>query len=207
MKLGDMSLRAIVRLWVIGVVVFSSWGVVLVLLLNWAERTWPSDDRRIITEAELRPDRAHFRPLEGFLPPAARTGITYVPVYSTVYLGERKVKAGMAVTLSIRNTSSDRELLVHQVDYYDTAGKLVMRLADRPHAIPTMGTAEFFIDRQDPVGGPGANYVVAWSVPNDGIDPVIEALMIGRLSNTSISFVSRGSVISRGGVSEAQAGK
>ena len=38
MKLGDMSLRAIVRLWVIGVVVFSSWGVVLVLLLNWAER-------------------------------------------------------------------------------------------------------------------------------------------------------------------------
>src|SRR4051812_40536078 len=106
MKLGEMGLRAIVRLWVIGAVAFSSWGVVLVLVLNWAERTWPSDDRRIIAEAELRPDRAHFRPVEGFLQPAARTGITYVPVYSTVYLGERKVKAGMAVTLSIRNTSS-----------------------------------------------------------------------------------------------------
>jgi hypothetical protein len=55
-----------------------------------------------------------------------------------------------------------------------------------------MGTAEFFIDRRDPVGGPGANYLVEWAVPEGGSAPLIEAVMIGRSSNIGISFVSRG---------------
>jgi hypothetical protein len=206
MKLSQMSLGAIVRLWAIGVVVFGTWGVVLVLVMSWAERTWPSDDRRRIAEQELRPDRAHFRPVEGNPPPAARAGTTYGPVYSTVYLGDREVQAGLAVTLSVRNTSPDRELLVHRVDYHDTAGKLAMRLADGPHVVPAMATAEFFIDRRDPVGGPGANYIVEWSVPDGGTDPLIEAVMVGRSSRVGITFVSRGAVVGGGRAVGAAAG-
>jgi len=199
MKFGDMSLRTMARLAVAGIVIFGAWGVVMALVMRWAERTWPSGDRARVTEAELRPTRANFRPFEGEPPPAARTGSTYVPVYSTVYLGDREVQAGLAVTLSVRNTSPDRELVVYRVDYHDTAGKLAMRLADRPHAVPAMATAEFFIDRRDPVGGPGANYVVEWSVPEGGTDPLIEAVMVGRFSNIGITFTSRGSLIRGGG--------
>jgi hypothetical protein len=86
---------------------------------------------------------------------------------------------------------------VHRVEYYDTRGRLAMRLAEGPHAVPAMGTAEFFIDRRDPVGGPGANYLVDWAVPDGGSEPLIEAVMIGRLSNIGISFVSRGVPVSR----------
>jgi hypothetical protein len=72
MKLGDLNLGALVRLTAAGVVIFGIWGVVMALAMGWAERTWPSDDRRRVTEAELRPARANFRPVEGELPPAAR---------------------------------------------------------------------------------------------------------------------------------------
>jgi hypothetical protein len=199
MKLGDMNVRMLVRLTLAGMVIFSIWGVVMVLAMSWVERTWPSDERRQVAEAELRPARANFRPIEGELPAAARAGSTYVPVYSTVYLGNHEVQAGLAVTLSIRNTSSDRELVVRRVDYHDTAGNVVMRLADSPHAVPAMATAEFFIDRRDPVGGPGANYVVEWSVSEGGTDPLIEAVMVGRFGNTGITFTSRGSLIQSNG--------
>jgi hypothetical protein len=159
-KIGELKFGTILRLWAVGVVVFASWGAAMVLVLQWGERIWPSEDRRQIAEAELRPDLAHFRPLDGPPPAAARSGVTYVPVYSTLYIGDREVQAGLAVTLSLRNTSPDRELVVHRVGYYDTAGTLILRLADRPHVVPAMATAEFFIDRRDPAGGPGANYLV-----------------------------------------------
>lgn len=199
MKLGEMKPTKLIRLVGAGMLILGLWSVVTVLALSWAERTWPSDDRRRVTEAELRPARANFRPIEGELPASTRVGSTYVPVYSTVYLGDREIQAGLAVTLSVRNTSPNRELVVHRVDYHDTAGTLVAQLAERPHAVPAMATAEFFIDRRDPVGGPGANYVIEWSVPEVGTDPLIEAVMVGRFSNIGITFTSRGSLIQSGG--------
>jgi hypothetical protein len=192
MRIGKLGLGALARLVAAGVLAFGAWGVAMALLLHWLETRWPSEGRRQIAEAEQRPDRAHFRPIDGPVPPTAHGGTTYVPVYSTLYLGDREVQAGMAVTLSVRNTSPDRDLVVHRIDYYDTAGEVTLRLADRPHAVPAMATAEFLIDRDDPVGGTGANYLVAWSVPAGGTAPLIEAVMVGRLGSTSVSLVGRG---------------
>lgn len=58
-----------------------------------------------------------------------------------------------------------------------------------------MATAEFLIDRKDPIGGPGANYLVEWSIADGGTPPVIEAVMVGRFGSAGITLVSRGSVI------------
>jgi hypothetical protein len=199
MKLGNMTIGDLVRLCAVGVLLFGIWGLVIGVAMTWVEDTWPSDDRRHVSEAELRPDRLHFRPVEGSLPPAAQAGTIYVPVYSTVYLGHREVQAGMAVTLSIRNTSPNQELLVHRLDYYDTDGKVVTSLAERPHAVPAMATAEFFIDRRDPIGGSGANYLIEWSVPEGGTAPLVETIMVGRMGGTGITFVGRGVAV-QGGV-------
>jgi hypothetical protein len=192
MRLGKRGSGAPVGLWALGVLWLGACGIAMAVLLHWLEARWPAEGRREIAEAERRPDRAHFRPIEGPVPLAALEGTTYVPVYSTLYLGDHEVQAGMAVTLSVRNTSPDHELVVHRIEYYDTAGQVTRRLADRPHTIPAMATAEFLIDRDDPVGGPGANYLVAWSVPEGGMAPLIEAVIVGRLGSTSISLVGRG---------------
>ena len=192
MKRREQGSSAPVWLWAMGVLWLGACGIAMAVLLHWLETRWPTEGRREIAEAERRPDQAHFRPIEGAVPPAALEGTTYVPVYSTLYLGDREVQAGMAVTLSVRNTSPDRELVVHRIEYYDTAGEVTLRLADRPHAVPAMATAEFLIDRDDPVGGTGANYLVAWSVPAGGSAPLVEAVMVGRLGSMSISLVGRG---------------
>jgi hypothetical protein len=196
-KLGELGFGALARLLGMGALLFGAWGIAMAVLLHWLETRWPAEGQRQIAEAEQRPDRAHFRPIEGPVLPAAQAGTTYVPVYSTLYLGEHVVQAGMAVTLSVRNTSPDQELVVHRIDYYDTAGEVRLRLADRPHAIPAMATAEFLIDRDDPVGGTGANYLVAWSVPAGGTAPLIEAVMVGRMGNTSVSLIGRGATVER----------
>jgi hypothetical protein len=195
MKLGDLKLSTMLRFWAVGSLVFMTWGIAIVLLFQWLSPQWASENKRRLEEAELRPDHAHFRPIDGPPPPSARAGVTYVPVYSTLYLGDRELQAGLAVTLSLRNTSPAHELVVHRVGYYDTAGALTLRLADRPHAIPPMATAEFFIDRKDPVGGPGANYLVEWSIPEGGSDPLIEAVMVGRFGNAGITLVGRGMAV------------
>lgn len=192
MRFGELKAGALARLLVVGVLLFGAWGVLMAVTLHWLEARWPAEGQREIAAAQQRPDRAHFRPIDGPVPPAAQAGTTYVPVYSTLYLGEREVQAGMAVTLSVRNTSPDRELVVHRIDYHATDGRVAVRLADRPHAVPPMATAEFLIDADDPIGGPGANYLVAWSVPEGGSAPLIEAVMVGRVGDAGISLVGRG---------------
>lgn len=199
---GGLKLGTLLRLTAGGMVVFSLSGVAMVLAMHWAERTWPADERQSVTEAELQPERANFLPVGDAPPPAGRRGVTYVPVYSTVYLGNREVQAGLAVTLSLRNTSPEHALVVHRLDYYDTAGQRAKRLVEAPHAVPAMATAKFFIDRRDPIGGPGANYLVEWSVPEGGTAPVIEAIMVGRFGSAGISFGSRGVILRGAGPGE-----
>lgn len=195
MRKGEFRLRTLARLLATGILIFGMWGLGMVLIFHWLGLGDASENTRHLGEAELRPDRAHFRPVEGAAPLTDRASLTYVPVYSTLYMGDRQVQVGLAVTLSLRNTSPDHDLVVHRVDFYDTAGALTLRLADRPHVIPPMATAEFFIDRDDPIGGPGANYIVEWSKADGGTPPLIEAVMIGRRGYGGITLVSRGSVI------------
>lgn len=202
------GLATILRLTGLAIAVFGAWGVVVGLALHWANEHWPSEGQRRIAEAETRPSDRRFRPLNAASePPAGPTALTYVPVYSTLYLGEREVQAGLAVTLSVRNTLPDRDLVVHRIAYFGSDGTLLSRVADRPHAVPPMATAEFFIDRRDPAGGAGANYLVEWSLPPGGTEPLIEAVMVGRARGAGITVVGRGRVVRPQAANEASEGR
>ena len=186
---GRRSARADVVLGAIAVA-----GAALALML-WAMQ--PEDWTRRIAASERGADPAVFRPIDGAAPPpAGRGGTVYVPVYSTLYLGDGLVQAGLAVTLGLHNVSPTHDLVVRRIDYHDTSGRLLRRLVDRPHAIPPMATAEFRIDRDDPSGGSGANYLVEWAAPAGGSEPLVEAVMVGPAGRPGISLVSRGVPVS-----------
>ena len=102
------------------------------------------------------------------------------------------LQVGLSVTLGLHNVSPAHDLVVRRVDYHDTAGRLLRRLVDRPHAVPPMATAEFRIDRDDPSGGSGANYIVEWAAPSGGSEPLVQAVMVGPAGRLGISLVSRG---------------
>lgn len=127
-------------------------------------------------------------------PQPTKRGNVYVPVYSSIYLGlEQGVNViDLGVTVSVRNTSPHLPLVLHAVDYHDSAGQLVRQYLTTPGELAPLATVEFVVLRSDVRGGPGANFLVRWE-GQSGIDaPFMEAVMIGQFGNAGISFTSAG---------------
>ncbi|MCA9215919.1 MAG: DUF3124 domain-containing protein [Planctomycetales bacterium] len=121
--------------------------------------------------------------------------VVYVPAYSHVYHGEGKPYL-LTITLSVRNTSMESDIVVKSVRYFDTKGKEVKSYLAKPVLLPALGTTEVLIDREDASGGSGANFLVEWYANQPVTEPIIEAVMIDTSSQQGISFARRGSVIS-----------
>lgn len=119
----------------------------------------------------------------------------YVPVYSNVFAGPRKLPLQLAATLSIRNTDMAASFRVTAIDYYDTNGKLVRRHLERPTVVGPLATIYVHIEEKDTIGGFGANFIVRWQAAGVINAPIIECVMIGATSGQGISFVSPGQEI------------
>jgi hypothetical protein len=140
------------------------------------------------------------RPLDGFsasltdVPPQplSVTGSVYVPVYSSVSISQGRVRADFSATLSIHNVSRDKPLVLRQIAYFDTSGKLVQAYLDKPVALKPFATVEIFIPQNDVRGGTGANFVVDWGADGPIAEPIVEALMLGGIGNAQYAFISQG---------------
>jgi hypothetical protein len=116
----------------------------------------------------------------------------YIPGYSTIRILSGRGRIDLATTLSIHNTSRDKPLMLEQIDYHDTDGRLIHAYLDEPVALKPLGTIEIFVAREDRRAGAGANFVVDWAADGPISEPVIEAVMIGTQGNATYSFVSPG---------------
>ncbi len=126
----------------------------------------------------------------------AVTGQTvYVPVYSSIYHGDREREFNLAVTLSIRNTDTHNSMTLERVDYYDTAGKILKRYLGGKQALKPLESVQYLVRESDIKGGVGANFIVAWRSSKPVSAPVIESIMIGTGGQQGISFTSRGVVV------------
>ncbi|MDD2582667.1 MAG: DUF3124 domain-containing protein [Desulfuromonadaceae bacterium] len=119
----------------------------------------------------------------------------YVPVYSNVFTGPRRLPFQLATTLSIRNTDLSVSIRVTSIDYYDTKGKMVRRYLGRPLEVRPLASAFIHIEEKDVTGGFGANFIVRWNAGKVVNNPIIECVMIGATSGQGISFVSPGQEI------------
>lgn len=122
----------------------------------------------------------------------------YVPVYSNVFSGPRKLPFQLAATLSIRNTDLAASFRVTSIDYYDTNGRLVRRHLEKPLPVGPLASTYVHIEEKDVSGGFGANFIVRWEADRIINTPVIECVMIGATSGQGISFVSPGQEIREG---------
>jgi hypothetical protein len=121
----------------------------------------------------------------------------YVPIYSSLYLGQdiRKDVVQITATLSVRNVSPRHPIVIESAQYYDSHGRPVREHLPKPAELAALASVEFVVKEADTTGGPGANFLVKWSgVP--GVDePLIEAVMLGRSGSAGISFTSAGRVV------------
>jgi hypothetical protein len=120
--------------------------------------------------------------------------VVYVPVYSEIYRSEG-VPIQLTATLSIRNTSMETEMYVSTVNYYDSSGKHQKRYIERSILINPLESVEFFVPYSETKGGVGANFIVEWGAQEENIDPIIETIMIGDVSQIGISFIGKSKVI------------
>jgi hypothetical protein len=125
----------------------------------------------------------------------SKSQTVYVPVYSNVYTGPRRLPHQLAATLSVRNTDMNAAFKVTTIDYYDTNGKLVRRYLERPTVVGPLATMYVHIEEKDTSGGFGANFIVRWHSDTTINAPVIECVMIGATGGQGISFVSPGQEI------------
>ena len=114
----------------------------------------------------------------------------YVPVYSHVFSGPKRLSFPLATTLSIRNTDLSASLRVTAIDYHDTSGKLLRRYLGKTVPLAPLGSTYVHIEEKDVAGGFGANFIVRWEADRVINAPVVECIMIGATSGQGISFVS-----------------
>ena len=139
------------------------------------------------------------KPLKAPVPEGFIHRRVYVSVYSSIYLGleAEHFMVNLAATVSIRNVSETRPLILTHARYYDSAGKAVRDYLTAPAEIGPMATIEYLIKRDDIAGGPGANFVIEWAAPEGADEPIVEAVMIGQSGHAGFSFISQGKTIQR----------
>ncbi|MEZ4599848.1 MAG: DUF3124 domain-containing protein [Syntrophotaleaceae bacterium] len=116
----------------------------------------------------------------------------YVPVYSNVIAGPRKVPVHLSNTVIIRNTDIHNEIQILQADYYDTKGELIKKYFTQPVKLAPLQTEYLYLSDRDEKGGVGANFLIRWKAARDVNVPIIECVMVGGQVH---AFVSPSQVI------------
>lgn len=124
----------------------------------------------------------------------SRGQLVYLPCYSHIYLLDGR-PYNLAITLSLRNTSSKGKLVLQSVDYYSSAGSLIKSLASKEVELGPMAVAEFFVKEEDKSAGSGASFLVRWVSEHEISDPIVEAVMAGASGSLGVSFVTSGKVL------------
>lgn len=119
------------------------------------------------------------------------SGRVYVPSHSHIYTKDGTPQ-DLAVTLSIHNVSIERELVIDEVKYYGTSGKLLEEYLAKPIVLAPLQTVEYFVPIQDRRGGSGANFVVGWHADSPVVRPLVEAVMVHTQGPQGFAFVSTG---------------
>lgn len=121
----------------------------------------------------------------------------YVPIYSDIYSRSKQVRFYLTATLSIRNTSLSDSIYIEGIDYYDTDGNLIQEYLDKVLLLKPMQSIEYVIEKDDKVGGAGANFIVYWGADVSHLSPVFQGVMISTNGQQGVAFLTEGTSTSR----------
>lgn len=116
----------------------------------------------------------------------------YVPAYSSIFYGNNSSEFDLTVTLTVRNINISNSIIVNEISYFNTSGKLIKKYLDKQTLVKPLETLSFIVNESDTHGGVGANFIVKWSSAKVVKAPLVETIMIGAKGQQGISFSSRG---------------
>ena len=115
--------------------------------------------------------------------------LLYLPCYSQVYLLDGR-PYNLAITLSLRNTSTKEKLIISSVAYHNRNGELVKELCPKEVELAPLSVAEVFVHEEDKSGGSGASFLIRWCAEKPISAPVVEAAMVGSSGALGVSFLT-----------------
>ena len=118
----------------------------------------------------------------------------YVPAYSHVYHQEGNPYL-LTVTLNIRNTDVENEIVVTSARYFDSRGKELRSMLAKPLRLSPLAATEFVIERDDKAGGSGASFIVEWQAGTKVNQPIVETVMVDTSNSQGISFIASAVVL------------
>ena len=116
----------------------------------------------------------------------------YLPFYRTLYVEEDRAVNNLYATLSIHNTSSEHELVLDRLTYFDGAGEMISEPLSESHVLAPMASAEFYVGPQQPETAETAAAMVMWSGEASISPPLVEAIIVGKYGAKGFSVISRG---------------
>ncbi|MEM8528325.1 MAG: DUF3124 domain-containing protein [Bacteroidota bacterium] len=128
----------------------------------------------------------------------------YIPIYSDIYSESKDQRFYLTATLSIRNTSLTDSIFIGDIDYYDTEGAFVRHYIEKTLLLKPMQSIEYIIEKDDKVGGAGANFIVNWGANSKQVRPLFQGVMISTQGQQGISFLTEGVSISRKAENKAE---
>jgi len=134
-------------------------------------------------------------PARGAPTKRVRSQTLYVPAYSHIYIRDAQRSMNLATTLSIRNTSPDKPLVLSTIDYYDSNGDHVRAYVDTARVLGPLASTYVVVETDDIRGGVGANFILRWHAERPISPPVVETVMITGANTQGISFRSTARVL------------
>ncbi|QDS93985.1 hypothetical protein FF011L_27620 [Roseimaritima multifibrata] len=167
--------------------------VLLVIFIEFRFRSFesaiPYQEPNIRDDARMEIDVMPWHPVDGQR--------LYVPAYSHVY-HQQGEPVHLTVTLNIRNTDMNHDIVVSSVRYFDTAGKELRSMLKKPLRLGPLAATEFMIKREDKAGGSGASFIVEWQAGTEVNQPLAETIMIDTRGQQGISFTASAVILSEG---------
>lgn len=124
-----------------------------------------------------------------------RSGELYVPVYSYIYAGDQLRPFNLAVTVSLRNTSSSTSMRIESATYYDSKGILINKIIQGPLKLNHLETFTYKIKESEVAGGSGGSIIVKFTAESPITRPILETISIGTAGGQGVSFTSRGELL------------
>jgi len=120
----------------------------------------------------------------------------YLPVYSSIYHGDKNRELDLAITVNLRNMDPNNNITVYSVDYFNKSGNLVRNYLSSSIILKPYETVNYIVNESDTHGGSSATFIVKWDSNVKANDLLVEAVMIGTYPQ-GISFVTRGIIIKK----------
>ena len=135
---------------------------------------------------------ATLKPLAGTAPAALVSNKIYLPFYRTLYVEEDRAVNKIYATLSVHNTSSEHDLIINKLTYFDDMGEMTSERLKEAHVLPPMASAEFYVGPQQPETAKVAAALLEWSSEASISPPLVEAIIAGKYGAKGFSMISRG---------------